>query len=92
MFSVFQYFKRAHPMQLFWFFVLITALIAYCILNVCGNTDCGCCSSSEKSKKRVRKERRKLRHNCQKCRTCRPLSQSIGQKLESYKDQEIAHV
>ena len=91
-FGLLIYFKRAHPMQLFWFVILMTSLSAYCILNVCGNTNCGCGGSSAKYKNKDRNRRRAIEHNCQKCSPCRELSQTIGQKLGSCKDQEISPV
>ena len=91
-FGLFDYFKRSHPIQLFWFVVLMISLTAYCILSVVGTTDCGCGGSNVKYKNKVRNRRRAKGHNCKKCSTCRELSQTIGQKLASYKDQEISPV
>ena len=89
--SVFHLIIRSHPMMLFSLVFLIIAVTVCLILNVCGNSDCGCLCSCVKYINRVQKRRRERRHSSGKCSTCIELKQSEGQRLGPYEDYSYAN-
>ena len=88
--SVSTYLSTAHPFHLFWSIFVLTVFIVSIIMTLFGNTNCKCCCYCSKYQKSVRKERREKRHNCRKISTCIELSQTVGERLESYEDQELS--